>query len=248
MSKLFYVDSEILERHWFNWIIARATPILEPYRSSGLLWTKITGLVTNDEGIVIKKNNKQFVDPSNPLRYHCINTSGESGPIFFQSNFGEIDENIQLPLDVSFQEQLDRYHLPSHDFYLEDGYIREVPVNDSWNEMLQQINLICCGIARKFTLRSDEERHDLAQEALIQVIGKLRRGRLVYIPGKAPVFSLLTTTIHRCMFSILNKNIKQYRNESKLAEGLTSGRIPPVTHSLCLYFDGGKEANTIKTR
>ena len=49
---------------------------------------------------------------------------------------------------------------------------------------------------------------------------KLKRGRLKYMPGRAPVFNLLTTTIHRCIYSALSKDKRQHRNLVALTDNL----------------------------
>jgi hypothetical protein len=43
---------------------------------------------------------------------------------------------------------------------------------------------------------------------------------LKYTPGRAPVFNLLTTTIHRCIFSILSKDTRQKKNFITFADNL----------------------------
>ena len=82
------------------------------------------------------------------------------------------------------------------------------------------------GIATKFRQASEEETNDLANEALSLVTQKLIRKKLVYIPGKAPVFNLLTTTIYRCIYSILNKRKNQREGFQKLVDSMQRGKLP----------------------
>ena len=259
MAKNYYVDSPKLERDWFCWMVSKAVPSLEPYRSSGLLWTRIIEVVKNDDGSVVKKNGHDFLDPRHPIRDHCIYVGSKRDAIHIRSDGGKIEPPMirttngsksAMPLERPFTEQVRFYGLPDNNFSLGDGYYQETATEKPWQMMCNQINDMCKGIAMNFHQRSEEDRHDLAQEAFIQVANKLQRGRLVYIPGKAPVFNLLTTTIHRCMFSILNRSAKQHRNVVKLAEGLTTGAILPLTRSLCLYTDGAgnRAIDPIRTR
>jgi DNA-directed RNA polymerase specialized sigma24 family protein len=102
----------------------------------------------------------------------------------------------------------------------EQGYYLESPTTQSWQAMLQDIAKMCNGVASKFHQQSIEETNNLASEALVQVISKIARGRLKYTPGKAPVFNLLTTTIHRCIYSILSKDKRQKKNFTTFADNL----------------------------
>jgi len=102
----------------------------------------------------------------------------------------------------------------------------------SWHAMLRDIDKMCQGIAMKFKQPTDEERLDLANEALLQVTNKLVKGKLVYIPGKAPVFNLLTTTIHRCMYSIMNRRSNRKQGQARLLEAAQAGTLPDSQRSL----------------
>ena len=113
-----------------------------------------------------------------------------------------------------------------------NGYFREVPKDVSWHAMLEDINNICLGIAMKFNQPTEEEKLDLSNEALLQVTKKLVAGKLVYKPGKAPVFNLLTTTIHRCMFSIMNRRTNRKQGQARLLEEAQAGILPDSQRSL----------------
>jgi DNA-directed RNA polymerase specialized sigma24 family protein len=103
---------------------------------------------------------------------------------------------------------------------VQQGYYLEPPMSQSWQAMLEDIAKMCYGIASKFNQQSAEETDNLASEALVQVISKIARGRLRYTPGRAPVFNLLTTTIHRCIYSILSKDTRQRKNFTSFADNL----------------------------
>jgi hypothetical protein len=118
------------------------------------------------------------------------------------------------------------------DSLVDKGYIFDIPADVSWHAMLGDIYQMCDGISKKFTLPTEEHREELAHDALMQVMKKLSDGKLAYTPGRASVFNLLTTTIHRCMFSTLNKHNKQQRNLQKVLDGVASGMIRQATGSL----------------
>jgi len=109
---------------------------------------------------------------------------------------------------------------------LSKGYILELPTKTTWHSMLDDINKMCHGIAVRFKQPTDEEQADLANEALIQVIRKLVDYKLVYTPGLAPVFNLLTTTIHRCMYSIMNRRKTQRTGLQKFSDEVQAGIVP----------------------
>ena len=71
-----------------------------------------------------------------------------------------------------------------------------------------------------------EEQLELSNEALLQVTNKLVSYKLVYTPGLAPVFNLLTTTIHRCMYSIMNRRKTQRLGMQKFVDQVQSGSLP----------------------
>lgn len=256
-----YCDSTKLEHNWLLWIIASAVPTLEPYRQRGLLWTKIVGVVKDSDGKDVTKNGKNLPDPAYPIRSHCLlMRDGEMiVQLHFESNSGSIPElativrdgkDHQIALPISEEKSL----LPSHETnsqYIEIsqelqriGYILEVETEKSWHKMLDDINKMCIGIANKFNQPSEEDRNELANEALYQVLRKLTKGRLVYTPGKAPVFNLLTTTIHRCMFSIMNKRSNQRNGMHKLFEALKSGSIPTNQRSFRIQAQSQSKIKT----
>ena len=98
--------------------------------------------------------------------------------------------------------------------------------------MVEDIRRICSGIATKFHLRSEEEQLDLASDAFLQITNKLVSGRLVYMPGRAPVFNLLTTTTYRIIYSILNKKNSQRDSVRKFIDDAAAGILPTAGRSV----------------
>lgn len=241
----FYCDSKKLELNWFYWLLSSATPSLEQFRELGLLWTKVLDEVKDDSGKVIKKDGKSFLNPRFENRSHCI---ALPVPVWFDS-IKNIPQEIgmtsfkgdQKPVVLSALQNDLNLLSDTWLFHFDDpmitqtktipelianGYCKELPTRQTWSAMLEDIEKICLGITTKFNLPSDEERYDLAHEALIQVSKKLVNQKLVYIPGKAPVFNLLTTTIFRCMYSIMNRKKHQREGMIKLLDRMAAGTLP----------------------
>ena len=250
-----YCDSNELELNWHHWLLATSVPVLEPYRVLGLLWTKILGVVRDKESTAIIGPKGTYPDPLYPERAHCL---ALGTPIFFGSKNGipgtkaftvvdnkkkELPRDFLPPLtDLTLLSNSPVHNLTNTFHQLDvtipdlviNGYVRELPFSVTWHAMLSAIGLMCHGISMKFNLRSEDDQLDLAHDALMQVSNKLVSRKLVYTPGRAPVFNLLTTTIHRCMFSTLNKITKQRKNTHRLAEELQAGIIPVSNRSLRL--------------
>lgn len=88
--------------------------------------------------------------------------------------------------------------------------------NESWDKLQGYVYIMCQGIATKFNPKSEEEHSELTHETFILTIEKIKNKRLVFTPGRAPVFNLLTTTIYRHLFSFMNK--KNRRRKSLLTK------------------------------
>ncbi len=244
-----YCDSAKLEQNWFYWLLSSRVQALEQYRKLNLLWTRVIGIVTDENGTPIQRHGKTIPNPSYPVRTHCI---ALATPIYFNSYDGipqqtgviycgskavrqvlPTDEILNLlsesplhQLESPFQQQA--VVIP----YLQSkGYIKEKPTNFTWHAMLEDVNKICHGIAMRFKPRSDEEHHELTNEALIQVINKLNSYKLIYTPGRAPVFNLLTTTIYRVMYSIMNRRKHQREGLSKILQEAEAGTLPKNSRS-----------------
>jgi len=210
-----YCDTKVLEANWFNWLLSTPTaPALDGCRASGALLTKVLGRVR----VETPSGIKSFPDPLHSVRSHCI---ALAAPVYFNSYNG------QLATPVRFTGSRPRpCALPSAGLVpvaaeikrlLAAGYVLEKPITETWHNILLDVERICKGIASKLNLPSDDAKIDLASDALLQVITKIRTKKLVYTPGRAPVFNLLTTTIHRIMYSILNRDNKARQNMANTA-------------------------------
>lgn len=228
-----YCDSAKLERNWFHWLLSSSVPSLEKYREHGLLWTKVVGNDENDQ-------DNTLPNPRNPNRAHCI---ALAVPIYLTSYDGTQSNGTVFTADGPVEQPLpgeDELSLLSDSWLhrlenpftqrdrvipsLENNeYILELPTEMTWHAVLEDINNICQGIALRFKQPSEEEHLELSNDALLQVTNKLASYKLVYTPGRAPVFNLLTTTIHRCMYSIMNRRKIQRQGLQKLQSDVKSG-------------------------
>ena len=78
--------------------------------------------------------------------------------------------------------------------------------SDSWEELTGYVYKICKGVAVHFNPKNAEEHDELAHETFVLTIEKIKNRKLVFEPGRAPVFNLLTTTIFRHLYSLKNKD------------------------------------------
>ena len=184
-----YCDTKKLEKVWFNWLLAKATPCLDLYRKAGVLYTKTIGLVPDpdDTSTPLVRNGKTFSNPVYPIRAHCILSRH---PYFFTSFGGKVQQyaseihvesNGNYNIKPKLIQDIDISHLKNNEMIAvleNDGYILENDVKDNWNSLLEDINNICLGIATKFHQKTTEEMNDLANEALIQVMNKLVSNKL----------------------------------------------------------------------
>jgi hypothetical protein len=257
-----YCDSQKLEQNWFHWLLSSKVPDLEKFRKLGLLWTKVIGVAAGDDGVPFRRHGKTLPNPSHPVRTHCI---ALAIPIYFNSYNGAIQttgtcfhgrepHQQVLPTDDELnllsESALHRLEWPLQQLttvipsLTARGYIKELPTTHVWHAMLEDINKICYGIAMRFKPRSDEEHQELTNEALIQVIHKLAAYKLVYVPGRAPVFNLLTTTIHRILYSIMNRRKHQREGMGRILAEAAAGTLPDTHRSLRVQTD---HRHTIRT-
>lgn len=243
-----YCDSQVLERNWYNWILSNSVPCLEHYRSIGALWTKVIGHAQLD-GVDILVRGKPLPDPSFPIRKHCL---ALRTPLFFETHNGQPDglvvstgSSLLDPPKYRLEPTEKVLAIPHTDVkseviregqLIDDlsalGYELEIPTEISWHAMLEDITKICNGVVTKFHMRSEEEQADLAGEAFLQITNKLVTGRLVYMPGRAPVFNLLTTTTYRIIYSILNKKNSQKEKIRKFIDDAAAGVLPKTGRSI----------------
>ncbi len=244
MSKL-YCDTKVLESNWYDWLVATSTPSLEHYRSLRILWTKALDKVRDSSGKLIIKNGSTFTDPCSIRRAHCI---ALAVPVFFESigdnvpdcgftivdgkqrviKFADLNNELNL-LSDSWLHDLDNPYAVSSTVVpslIADEYRLEQPTDTCWHAILKDISNMCNGIATKFNPPSEEERTELAHDALLQVTNKLIKRKLVFTPGRAPVFNLLTTTIYRCMYSIKNRSKNQRNRLHQLMDDMQTGVLP----------------------
>jgi hypothetical protein len=80
--------------------------------------------------------------------------------------------------------------------------------DSAWEGLQQQVYKICIGISTKFRPKDEEEHADLAHEAFILTMDKIKDGRLTF-DDRAPVFNLLTTTIFRHLYSLKNRDARR---------------------------------------
>ncbi len=210
-NHMAYCNSAALEAVWFNWLVATATPLLDGYRDRGLLYTKVLGTIT-PEG-----SKKTYQNPCSEKRSHCIAVTPT--PIYFSSYNNQPNKPLALlPAPTSYLIIDQRLAAK----LLDKSYQLEQPPTTTWATICAESWRICKGISTKFNLPTDGARDDLANEALTQLLSKIKSKRLFYTPGRAPVFNLLTTTIYRLMYSILsseNKNKKKLVRTTEILRG-----------------------------
>jgi len=76
---------------------------------------------------------------------------------------------------------------------------------ESWEKLQSDVYKICQGVAVRFNPKDEEEHMELAHHTFVMTIDKIKRRKLVFEAGRAPVFNLLTTTIFRHLYSLMNK-------------------------------------------
>jgi hypothetical protein len=79
----------------------------------------------------------------------------------------------------------------------------------AWTHLLEGVYKICHGVAIHFHPQNEDEHNELAHEAFILTVDKIKDGRLTFTPGRAPVFNLLTTTVFRHLYSKMNKDSRR---------------------------------------
>lgn len=212
-----YCDTKLLESIWGRWIYAVAIPELESLRKSKLLLVKI-------------------IDSEKAL--YCVATVV---PYFF-----EVNNKKLLESDLKEAQAVAILPLASHvaDQLQRDNYVYDAPARSHWDTLVSMIYTICNGLALKFNPASEEERLDLAHEALKQTLTKIERGKLKFEPGRAPVFNLLTTAIIRIMYSIKNKEKRRRVNQSKLTNDIACGKQMPHSRSLAISRSGSRGIKT----
>ena len=98
----------------------------------------------------------------------------------------------------------------------------------AWEQMSESIYQICCGIATHFNPRDEEEYQDYVHDAFSQTIEKIKKGKLKFTPGKAPVFNLITTTVFRILYSRMNRQKKQREHYKYYAYQIVQKQCPEM--------------------
>lgn len=107
----------------------------------------------------------------------------------------------------------------------------------AWEQMSKMIYKVCEGVATHFNPPTPEDYIEHVHDAFFLTMDKIHRGRIRMIPGKAPVFNLLTTTIFRHLYSKMNKEKKRKQHLSKYIYKYVSENHPEM-----LSIPGATEA------
>ena len=188
-------------------MLADRTPQLESIRQEHVLWTKPANfdLVKLEHRIV------------------------SSEPYKFSSNSGIINPNN---LDTATRASFAPLDLVAVRRAANLGYIGEISIDESWSQLSSMIYRICFGVTLHFHPPDNDVRDELAHEALMHTLVKIRRRKLRFTPGLAPPFNLLTTAIFRIMFSIKNKEKRDRDKRSRLADQIMHDAKLPDLNSL----------------
>jgi hypothetical protein len=215
-----YCDTKILEKNWFMWLACIDTPQLDQFREAGCILTKVTESVK----VKTKSGSRTYPDALKPGRTHVIPTAnpvylwskgpGISKPHVWGTNTWEEIPGLPVVGKIVVSDHISQ-------ILYSKGYELMPPTSQTWHAIFSDLWLLCNGIAKKFTL-TPEAREDLASNVLAQVASKIMERKLTYTPGRAPVFSLLTTTIFRLMCTSLSKDVRRRKNDSNIAEIVAS--------------------------
>lgn len=110
----------------------------------------------------------------------------------------------------------------------------------NWQKMTEMLYEICLGIAKNFRPKTDEEYHNLANEAMMTLMNKIQTGRLSYTPrcdGGSPVFNLVTTTVNRILCSYKNKQKNAKIRHSKFVMKEVSEKAPELMSSVRVLYE-----------
>lgn len=110
----------------------------------------------------------------------------------------------------------------------------------NWEKMSEMIYTICCGITKRFNPRTDEDFDNLANEAMIKILTKIKDGKLKFIPkheGGSPVFNLITTTVHNTLCSYMNHQKNRKKRHSKFVIKEVSQKAPELLSSVRALYE-----------
>jgi hypothetical protein len=77
--------------------------------------------------------------------------------------------------------------------------------SQSWDSILTMVYKICFGATLKFSPRDEAEREEMAHDAFVATIGKIRDEKLKYVDGRGSAFNLVTTAVIRHIQSRKNR-------------------------------------------
>jgi DNA-directed RNA polymerase specialized sigma24 family protein len=123
---------------------------------------------------------------------------------------------------------------------LEEWWMGWIVTGDeyAWDQLANMIYKMCFGISCHFNPSSEEEHQDYSHETFLQTMEKIKLGKLKFIPGKAPVFNLLTTTIMRQLYSKMNKEKRRKTHMFKYAEKVLVAKNPEDMKEVLDYIGG----------
>lgn len=82
---------------------------------------------------------------------------------------------------------------------------------EDWERIASMVYQICLGVGTKFSPRDELEREEMAHDAFITTIEKIKNRRLKFEEGRGKAFNLVTTAVHRHMQSRLNRRAASFR-------------------------------------
>ena len=133
---------------------------------------------------------------------------------------------------------------------LEEWWMGWIVTGDeyAWDQLANMIYKMCFGIAWHFNPNSEEEHQEHTHDAFLQTLEKISLGKLKFIPGKAPVFNLLTTTIMRQLYSKMNREKRRKNHMFKYAERTLIVKNPGDLQEVLNYMGsghGGHQVNSV---
>ena len=105
----------------------------------------------------------------------------------------------------------------------------------NWDQTAGMLYKVCLGIAKKFRPSSEDEYTNLANEAMVKLLQKIKDNKLRFIPtsaGGSPIFNLVTTTISRILCSYKNSDKKRKINHSKYVRIIVQEKAPEMLSSI----------------
>lgn len=110
----------------------------------------------------------------------------------------------------------------------------------NWQIMSDMLYKICLGIAKKFHPRDDDVYHDLANEAAVALLNKIKDGKLLPKPrceGGSPVFNLVTTTVQNTLYSYKNNQKNSKKRHAKYVAKIVQEQAPELMGSVKDLYD-----------